>query len=297
MGRGIRQYLYSVTIVALVLLFPTCDDIALLTDTIDQSQQGLFTGIYPAAEGEWIENRTPNLQWDIVADAVSYELQIADSVTGVIEAEVLSVDTNEYTFTTVLNKGDTVYWRLRAKNSTSQPSIWSDIFSFSIPEYFIGEEGPAGGIVFYYKDEYSDNWLFLEAAPKTTEWSNTPWGPCCEPVNGAVGSEVGTGIENTAAFIAKHEAGSTYAAQLCDGLTFTGYSDWFLPSSDELNLIYTNLYLNNIGDFADDYYWSSYQPISGNFSNSAYAKNFGNVNARVDYNKEGNGYVRAIRMF
>ena len=32
-------------------------------------------------------------------------------------------------------------------------------------DYAIGDEGPAGGIIFYDKGEYSDGWRYLEAAP------------------------------------------------------------------------------------------------------------------------------------
>ena len=32
-------------------------------------------------------------------------------------------------------------------------------------DYKIGDEGPAGGVIFYDKGEYSDGWRYLEAAP------------------------------------------------------------------------------------------------------------------------------------
>ena len=32
-------------------------------------------------------------------------------------------------------------------------------------DYKVGDEGPAGGIIFYDKGEYSDGWRYLEAAP------------------------------------------------------------------------------------------------------------------------------------
>jgi hypothetical protein len=47
------------------------------------------------------------------------------------------------------------------------------------------------------------------------------------------------------------------AAQVCADLNFNGFNDWFLPSQGELNLIYHSLKQKGIGDFSDDYYWSS----------------------------------------
>lgn len=52
-----------------------------------------------------------------------------------------------------------------------------------------------------------------------------------------------------------------YAARLCSILEYehdgVAYTDWFLPSRDELNLMYENLRQNGIGQFADSSYWSS----------------------------------------
>ena len=73
---------------------------------------------------------------------------------------------------------------------------------------------------------------------------------------GATGTAIGTGQANTTAIVTTQGAGS-YAAQLCNDLTVGGYNDWFLPSKDELDLMYENLYLQEVGGFTDDYYWSS----------------------------------------
>ncbi len=36
-----------------------------------------------------------------------------------------------------------------------------------------------------------------------------------------------------------------------------GHTDWYLPSKEELNQLYINLYPTGIGNFKDDWYWSS----------------------------------------
>jgi hypothetical protein len=83
-----------------------------------------------------------------------------------------------------------------------------------------------------------------------------------------------------------------YGAKYCDSLTSAEKSDWFMPSTEELNLIYQNLKLAGIGGFADNYYWSS----SDFISNGAWNQNFNNGNQ--DYgNKHTNQRVRAVRAF
>ncbi len=50
------------------------------------------------------------------------------------------------------------------------------------------------------------------------------------------------------------------AAQVVMDADHGGYSDWFLPSVEELNLMYENLHLEGLGDFlleAYTSYWSS----------------------------------------
>jgi hypothetical protein len=73
---------------------------------------------------------------------------------------------------------------------------------------------------------------------------------------------LGTGQANTTAIVNAQGSGN-YAAQACNAYTNTDketrveYDDWFLPSKDELALMYDNLKMNGLGGFSDWYYWSS----------------------------------------
>ena len=73
---------------------------------------------------------------------------------------------------------------------------------------------------------------------------------------------IGTGQSNTNTIVtwlnSNFETETDRAAQVCDALIYGGYSDWFLPSKDELNLMRENLYLFGVGGFASNYHWSYY---------------------------------------
>ena len=86
---------------------------------------------------------------------------------------------------------------------------------------------------------------------------------------GADGISIGTGSQNTIDIETGCLTTGT-AADVCANLTLDRYGDWFLPSKDELNLMWTNLAntiengnstgfadTNNIGDLSYYNYWSS----------------------------------------
>ncbi|MDR2188365.1 MAG: hypothetical protein LBE62_09980 [Azonexus sp.] len=56
---------------------------------------------------------------------------------------------------------------------------------------------------------------------------------------GARGTQIGAGNTNTALIVATMGSGN-YAAKICQDLDLNGYSDWFLPSKDELNMLFKN---------------------------------------------------------
>jgi hypothetical protein len=85
----------------------------------------------------------------------------------------------------------------------------------------------------------------------------------------------------------------------CDELDFNGYSDWYLPSIEELNLIYLNLAKYIVGMDISNYYWSStLEPHYGRkikfFSN--YIDNIYNGN-EDSVSEDSKNNVRAVRAF
>ena len=125
--------------------------------------------------------------------------------------------------------------------------------------YALRDTGPAGGHIFYDKGGYSDGWRYLEAAPVSTEWTGIQWGSYGNVIRGTL-TDIRAGQSNTTAIVTWLDSHSETgrAAQRCNELIIDGYSDWFLPSKDELNLMYENLKVHEVGGFAGgDPYWSS----------------------------------------
>ena len=106
---------------------------------------------------------------------------------------------------------------------------------------------------------------------------------------GATATALGTGNANTNTIVSVQGAGS-YAAKLCYDLVLNGYSDWYLPSKDELDKLYLNR--TAIGGFAAAYYWSSSEGNTTNAWNQYFS-----LGGQASHNKSLTNYVRAVRAF
>jgi len=225
---------------------------------------------------------------------------------------------------TRINDGGTSYrftgWNTKADGSGSDQAEGSTfimgasnvtLYAQWVP-YVLHDIGLAGGYIFYDKGYYSkavftvvkaagngtvpiipnyDGWRYLEAAP-SDQSTGTEWGCYGVSILGADGTAVGTGEQNTIDI----ETGCTTfdtAADVCAILSLDGYSDWFLPSKDELNLMYENLKVAGVGSFTDGWYWSSSE-VSVNY---AWYQFFGNGNQGNGTNKDNTYRVRAVRVF
>jgi hypothetical protein len=119
----------------------------------------------------------------------------------------------------------------------------------------------------------------------------------------ATGTVVRTGQANTTSIIAVQGATQTnYAAGLVKAYNGSGYTDWYLPSKDELNQMYLNkatinttAIANGGSGFANTfptYYWSSTE------YGSNYARGCDFLYGSRDLNVKSNIYrVRAVRAF
>ena len=72
-----------------------------------------------------------------------------------------------------------------------------------------------------------------------------------------------------------------------------GYSDWRLPTKDELNLIYQNLRRKGLGAMGDDIHWTSTEFDASN----AWYQSFGNGIQRQGNIRSFSLAVRAVREF
>ena len=115
------------------------------------------------------------------------------------------------------------------------------------------------------------------------------WGCQGTAISGAEGTAIGTGNQNTIDIMAGC-ATAGIAARLCGDLVQGGYSDWYLPSKDELNKLRINR--SAIGGFASVGYWSSTEADH----NGAWIQDFSDGN-QTTYYKNYTSYVRAIRAF
>lgn len=99
----------------------------------------------------------------------------------------------------------------------------------------LGDIGPGGGLVFLCFDGKT-----YEMAPKT--WNGSASDPALEwsgnttDLLAGTSAAVGTGAANTAAMIAQPFGGSTSGKAATSAVAYRGggFSDWFLPSEDEL---------------------------------------------------------------
>ena len=197
-----------------------------------------------------------------------------------------STNTNVSAIITGLTMGTTYHCRIKAVNSLGT-AYGSDVTLTAA--YVIGEN-IYGGIIFYIDGTGQHG---LVCAP-TDQGIRIAWGCYGAAIAGADGTAIGIGNQNTIDIMAGC-ATLGIAAQLCRDLVLGSYDDWYLPSKDELNLLWLNRVV--IGGFSVANY-SSYWSSSEYSIAYAWLQNF--INGTQFYDNKGysqDHYVRAIRTF
>jgi hypothetical protein len=125
---------------------------------------------------------------------------------------------------------------------------------------------------------YIENQQHGLIAAASDQGTGAPWSPYANiSVPSAHGTAIGTGLANTNAILAQTGAG-TCVASLARAYTGGGYSDWYLPSRDELYKLYVNR--DKIGGFVPgeyniSWYWSSSWSLTQYGNGHAWTVNFG----------------------
>ena len=163
--------------------------------------------------------------------------------------------------------------------------------------HYIGEEF-GGGVVFHlWKDAQGvEHGLIVD---KTDLSTNQVWSNIDETIIGPSAQSSWDGLSNSNSIVG--QAGHTSsAAKLCLDLVSGGQSDWYLPSIQELNMLWNNYYtvaralsqISGATQLSNSTYWSSSEYID----NYAWYFNF-NFGYANYANKLSTSCVRAVRAF
>ena len=185
---------------------------------------------------------------------------------------------------TGLTAGTTYYVRAYATNASG--TSYGNEVSFVSQALQVGQSFEGGVIA------YIDNTGLHGFVVAPNDQSNgVYWHVSNIGVTGASGTSVGTGNNNTIN-ITNMYGSENNAARICFDFVLGGFSDWFLPSKDELYHLYLNKL--NIGGFSNSNYWSSSEEA---VNASAWNIDFTNGNFNNNAPKFSNYKVRAIRYF
>ena len=150
-----------------------------------------------------------------------------------------------------------------------------------------------GGVVFWVNPADNTHGLVCAMVNQSTgtQWYNGSYIDAA-----ATALAIGTGSANTDAIISVQGSVETnYAAGLAKAYTGGGFTNWYLPSKDELNEIYLNqTTLAAIPGF--EYFASVYWSSSEDNTYGAWEQYFGDGSQNNNY-KDASASVRAVRSF
>ena len=158
----------------------------------------------------------------------------------------------------------------------------------------VGDVGPGGGIVFYDAGSRQSWGRYMEVAPVACEGVGLAFRPPGQravihpfvsgrpapKVQRVLAKDVGKGLENTNLIVQRFKRRVMYAARFADESTCNGQTDWFLPSKNELDMVFNVVRAREVpqGDFDKGYYWTS--------------SDYNNVTAWTQYFTDGQQFDR-----
>lgn len=172
-------------------------------------------------------------------------------------------------------------------------AVSNNVFQYEIGEYVEDE----GGVIFHkYLDGDTQNYLVVSI---TNQSSGQAWSNVTSTLIGSTAQSTWDGLSNSNA-IAGQSGFTNGAAKTCLDLVLLGKDDWYLPSSDELNILFNERFLVNkeltqvpaSQQLLNFGYWGSTESTA---TNSLYMN--GGLCVLASEAKSAILYVRAIRKF
>ena len=165
-------------------------------------------------------------------------------------------------------EGLTIWNKTNTQLEVYDGSYWRNMLGILVSPIRVGDTY-GGGKVFYIFNTNDVGFIqgqthgLIAATEDQTTDAGVKWFP--DKYYGATGTYIGLGLPNTLSIILSAALTGTtdmtsFAAGLANSYRGGGYMDWFLPSKDELNLLYQNR--EAVGGFATTgypAYWSSTQ--------------------------------------
>jgi hypothetical protein len=144
-----------------------------------------------------------------------------------------------------------------SKETINPESIETSQTNDDLAESFYVGQSYHGGIIFYI-DATGQHGLIAATSDQGT---GIPWQPGSNVLISGTGTARGTGASNTEKIVSVLGNAGNYAALVCANYSVDGYSDWYLPSKAELNLLFKKKDI--VGGFSATNYWSSSEASRG----------------------------------
>ena len=233
--------------------------------------------------------------WGKAARATRYEVRVYQGSKQLLKKTAISKLT--FKSAVALPTDVALTWKVRGQNSAGA-GPWTSSKAFKIavaPVLMVGDLYGGGRVAYLLTssdkrfDPNVQHGLVAATADQSGTgmvWSISRTDP--DPI--AMATALGTGAANTAKIVAAQGTSTTYAARLAHDYAGGGYTDWYLPSKDELNKLY--LSKDKLGGFAAATYWSSSQRDAM----TVWIQFFNGGAQNYQYRNAG-GAVRAVRSF